>query len=364
MEYIMYIDTLNLENFRNYNNEVINFSPFMNIIYGDNAQGKTNILEAIYLMATSKSHRTSNFKEMIQLKNPDMHITANIKRDEINERIDIYFNRDGKKNIAINKMKINKMSELFGVMNVIMFSPEDLGIIKNGPKERRRFINIELCQVDKIYLYYLKAYHKVLKQRNNLLKTIEKDDTMMDQLEVWDIQLIENGQKLIKTRKAFITEINPIFGDIHYNISGKKEIAKLIYEYNVSEEEFKEKLTKRRMYDIRTGTTSVGPHRDDISFILNDVDIRHYGSQGQQRTAALSLKLSEIELVKQTIDDTPILLLDDVLSELDYQRQSHLIAYLKDIQTLITCTGVEDFIKDNHLEHELFHIVEGKIEKQ
>lgn len=357
----MYISDLTLDQFRNYTNQTIHFNERMNIIYGDNAQGKTNILEAIYVLATSKSHRTSNYKEMIQLEKDHGHITGHIIKQGIDERIDVHLEVDGGKHIAVNQVKIGRVSELFGVLNVIMFSPEDLGIIKKGPNERRRFIDIELCQVDKLYMHYLKSYHQALKQRNNLLKIIQKDSSQTDQLDVWDMQLIEHGLKVMAVRSRFIEELNPIFKDIHLNISGGKEAAALIYEMNVLPEAFESGLKRKRNYDIKVGTTSVGPHRDDLSFILNDVDIRHYGSQGQQRTAALSLKLSEIEIVKQMIDDTPILLLDDVLSELDHSRQKHLLSYLHDIQTLITCTGVEDFVRSEGSVGDMFHVVGGQL---
>lgn len=357
----MVLDTLELSDFRNYDSIKLTFNEGMNIIYGDNAQGKTNILEAIYVLATTKSHRTSNFKEMIRLGFKETHIKAVISRNDIDELIDIHYSTGGKKSVAINRQPVKKLSELFGVINVIMFSPEDLGIIKNGPAGRRRFLDIELCQVDKLYLYNLKEYHKVLKQRNNLLKMIQKDPSFKDQLDIWDDQLVGFGSKIIEKRESFISELDPIFHHIHYNISGERELAHLSYDQHVTREGFLKKLQDRHGYDIKMGSTSVGPHRDDISFILDEIDIRQFGSQGQQRTAALSLKLSEIELVKRIIEDTPILLLDDVLSELDQNRQEHLLSYLGGIQTLITCTGVEDFIRGEKQVHTLFHIEKGQV---
>ncbi|PKM93800.1 MAG: DNA replication/repair protein RecF [Firmicutes bacterium HGW-Firmicutes-1] len=340
----MYIKSISLKNFRNYEDTKILFDDHINIIYGKNAQGKTNILEAIYLCSTSKSHRTSNIKELILFHQEEAHITVEIVKDNQIKLIDVHLRKNNKKSIAINKVSIRKLNELFGVMKIIMFSPEDLGLIKNGPKERRRFIDLELCQINPIYYHHLKSYYLVLKQRNNLLKTIKKNSSYMDQLEVWDLQLVEYGKHIMKHRQIFIDELNPYFQSNHYKISGECENSNIFYERNVEIDQFEKKLFKNIQYDISIGSTSVGPHKDDLKFEINGIDIRKYGSQGQQRTAALSLKLSEIELIKTLGEDNPILLLDDVLSELDEMRQSYLIENIKDIQTIITCTGIEDFI--------------------
>lgn len=343
----MYINSLSLKNFRNYKDTKIFFNDNINIIYGKNAQGKTNILEAIYLCSTSKSHRTSNIKELINFDEDEAHITVDIKKKYINDIIDVHIRKNGKKSIAINKLPISKINELFGVMKIIIFSPEDLGLIKNGPKERRRFIDLELSQINTLYYYYLKKYYLVLKQRNNLLKEIRKKNDFFDQLEAWDIQLIKYGKEIINQRQIFIDEINPYFRKNHFDISNEKEDCSIFYEKNVEIDDFEKKINSNKKYDIILGSTSIGPHKDDLSFLINGMDIRKFGSQGQQRTAALSLKLSEIELIKKSGEEKPILLLDDVLSELDEIRQSYLINNIKDIQTIITCTGIEDFINNN-----------------
>lgn len=357
----MHIKSLSLKNFRNYDEAQIEFNDHINIIYGKNAQGKTNILEALYLCATSKSHRTTNSKEMIQFDQDESHVAVHLMRDQVEEKIDVHLKKNNKKGIAVNKIPIKKLSELFGIMKIIIFSPEDLGLIKNGPKERRRFMDIELCQINPLYYYYLKNYHQVLKQRNNLLKEVKKNPSSQDQLEVWDLQLIQYGHQVMKHRDLFIQELNPFFTSNHFNISGQKERSTIFYEKNTEADDFEKRLNKNRSYDIMTGSTSVGPHKDDMRFEINGIDIRKYGSQGQQRTAALSLKLSEIELIKQNGDENPILLLDDVLSELDDLRQSYLIHNIKNIQTIITCTGIEDFINSEIKMDNMIKIEGGKV---
>jgi DNA replication and repair protein RecF len=353
---------MSLDHYRNYENEIISFNEKINIIYGDNAQGKTNILEAIYLCATSKSHRTNISKELIHVEHQEAHVCVHLEKNEKKYVIDVHLKKNNKKSVAINKKPIKKLSELFGLINIIMFSPEDLDLIKGGPNVRRRFLDIELCQLNPIYYYNLKSYYSVLKQRNNLLKSIKRGNGHTeDELEVWNQQLVLYGKKIITMRREFIESIKPILIKNHYKISGEKETIEIIYEEKVLEEEFEKKILQSQKYDIMNGTTSAGPHKDDIRFTINDLDIRKYGSQGQQRTAALSLKLSEIDIFISLSHEKPILLLDDVLSELDKDRQKYLIDYLDSIQTIITCTGVEDYLKNNVEIKKMFHVDKGKI---
>ncbi len=357
----MFIKSLALKDFRNYKEEIIEFNDSVNIVYGKNAQGKTNILEALYLCATSKSHRTSNIKELIRFEKDEAHIKVELYRESNLDNIDFHIKRNNKKYIAINKNPIKKLNELFGVMTIILFSPEDLGLIKNGPKERRRFLDLELCQINPLYYFYLKKYYHVLKQRNTLLKKISKFKDNDDELEIWDMQLIEYGNHIIKIREEFINALNPYFQEKHYKIS-KDTDNEIIYEKNTDADNFNYKLKDRIKYDIMTGSTSVGPHKDDLRFEINKTDIRKFGSQGQQRTAALALKLSEIEFIRDSGAEMPILLLDDVLSELDEERQRHLIESIKNIQTIITCTGIEDFINFNQLRDSSIIVNEKDIE--
>ncbi len=357
----MIVKSIELSNFRNYESLDLSFDPGINILYGDNAQGKTNILEALYLSGTTRSHRGAKDKEMIRFKMDDAHIRTMVFKNDVDYKIDFHLKQHKKKGIAINQMPIKRASDLFGVLNMIFFSPEDLNIIKNGPAERRRFLDMELCQLDKIYLDDLSKYNKVLNQRNKLLKDIYDKPELKDTLDIWDAQLIDYGCKIIKRRKQFIEDLNTVIFGIHKKLSGNKEELTLMYEPDVSESRFAERLCEERPKDERFGTTSVGPHRDDIAFLIQSIDIRKFGSQGQQRTAALSLKLSEIELVKLQIHDSPILLLDDVLSELDANRQNQLLDSISSTQTILTCTGVDDFINKRLHIDKVFHVENGRV---
>ena len=357
----MIIKSIELQNFRNYENLKIDFDNGTNILYGDNAQGKTNILESAYVSGTTKSHKGSRDKEMIRFNESESHIRTVVERKGMSYQIDMHIKKNRSKGIAVNRIPIKKASELFGILNMVFFSPEDLNIIKNGPSERRRFLDSEICQLDKIYLSDLTKYNKVLNQRNKLLKDMVFRPDLENTLTVWDSQLIAYGKRLIIRRKQFLEELNDIVFDIHKSISGGKEELVLKYEPDIDEAFFEDELNRAKIKDKKYCITSVGPHRDDISFYIGDVDIRKYGSQGQQRTSALSLKLSEIELVKKSIHDTPVLLLDDVLSELDSNRQNYLLNSIHDIQTIITCTGLDEFVKNRFQIDKVFQVVNGTV---
>ncbi|TCT12237.1 DNA replication and repair protein RecF [Natranaerovirga pectinivora] len=360
----MIIKSIALKNFRNYDYLNLEFDEKVNIFYGDNAQGKTNILEAIYLCSTSKSHRTSIDKELILFSEEEAHARILIDKNGKEYKIDIHLKKNKKKGVAVNGLPINKVSQLLGILNVIIFSPEDLRLIKDGPKQRRQFIDMELCQLNPIYYYNLQNYSKVLKQRNNLLKSIRHNynNDLKETVSVWNEQLVYYGSKIIEERALFITKLNKIIYKVHKDLTGGKESINIKYDMNISVDNFLDKLEKSYDKDIKTKNTNYGPHRDDIIFDIDGIDIRKYGSQGQQRTAALSLKISEIELVNELIDDQPILLLDDVLSELDSNRQKYLLENIKDIQTIITCTGIEDFINKNIKLNKVYKVIDGKIE--
>lgn len=357
----MIVKSLELKDFRNYSNLNMKFYNGTNILYGENAQGKTNILEAIYLCGTTKSHKGSKDKEIIQFDKDESHIRINLEKNEISHRIDIHLKKSKAKGVAIDGIPIKKQGELFGMLNLVFFSPEDLYIIKNGPSERRRFLDLELCQLDKIYLHYLTNYNKVLLQRNNLLKQISFNSKLLDTLNIWDSKLVEYGRHVINTRNNFIFRLNELVYEIHKSLTGGREELFIKYEPNVEEHNFADKLKRSYERDLNLKVTTVGPHRDDMCFLLKKIDIRKYGSQGQQRTAALSLKLAEIDLVKSIINDNPILLLDDVLSELDRNRQTHLLDGIGDIQTIITCTGLEEFVNRRSENNKIFKVVNGSI---
>jgi len=359
----MHIKSLELKNYRNYKELAVDFSSGSNLFYGDNAQGKTNILESIYLAGTSKSHRGSKDRELIRFGEEEAHIRLILDKKEIEHRIDIHLKKRKAKGIAIDGMPIRKSGDLLGLLNIIFFSPEDLSIIKNGPGERRRFLDMELCQLQRIYMYHLSQYNKILKQRNQLLSQISYEEQLVDTLDIWDMQLVQYGTSIIEKRKEFVNELNEIMGRIHGNLTGGREEIAVIYE-NQAGDHFLEQLKMRREQDLKYRNTGVGPHRDDMKFIVNGIDVRTYGSQGQQRTAALSLKLAEIELVRKKIGDTPILLLDDVLSELDSSRKGYLLESIKEIQTFITCTGLEEFVNRQLNINQLFYVKNGIILKE
>ncbi len=359
----MIIDSLELKNFRNYESLKVSLSPGTNIFYGDNAQGKTNVLESIFLASTSKSYRISKDKDLIQFGNDEAHIKMEVRKHDVPYRIDMHLKKNKSKGIAIDETPIRKASELFGIANIVSFSPEDLGLIKDGPAVRRRFMDLELCQLDKIYLYNLTRYNRVLDQRNKLLKDIVIKPSLLDTISVWDLELIKYGTKIIEIRNIFIEELKEIIIDIHHHLTGGIEKLEIVYDANVGSQDFQNTLSRMRESEIRQHITLVGPHRDDLLFLIDGKDIRKFGSQGQQRTAALALKLSEIELVRKRIDDDPILLLDDVLSELDSKRQNYLLDLLSETQNIITCTGLDDFINNRFHIDELFHVVKGTVTK-
>lgn len=357
----MIIKSIELANYRNYDFLTMEFDEGINILYGDNAQGKTNILEAIYLSATTKSHRGSKDREIVNFDNEEAHIRTYLEKDGVESRVDMHLRKSKSKGIAIDGQKLKKAADLLGLCNVVFFSPEDLGIIKNGPAERRRFVDMELCQLDSVYLHNLNNYNKIVNQRNQLLKDIYFNPGLKQTLAVWDMQLAAYGSRIIERRRVFVEQLNQIIYDIHKKLSGGREELQVQYEPDVEIEEFEGRLQRNQERDCKMKTTSTGPHRDDFSFLTNGVDIRKYGSQGQQRTAALSLKLSEIELVKQLTKDTPVLLLDDVLSELDSSRQNYLLNSIGDIQTIISCTGLEEFVNNRFHVNKVFRVTEGRV---
>lgn len=357
----MYIKKVELADFRNYESLDIELSDKTNILYGDNAQGKTNILEAAYISGTTKSHKGSHDREIISFDKNEAHIKTVVCKNEKDYQIDIHLRKNKTKGIAINRIPVKKASDLFGILNIIFFSPEDLNIIKSGPSERRRFMDIELCQLDKIYLSDLTNYNKCLNQRNKLLKDISFNPSLKETLFLWDEKLVEYGKKIIKTRRDFINELNIIVKDIHTKITGGTEVIELEYDPDIEDYLFLDELIKKKDTDLRYCQTSVGPHRDDIKILVNGIDIRKYGSQGQQRTCALSMKLSEIQFVENKIGDKPVLLLDDVFSELDHNRQTFLLESLENIQTIITCTGLDEFINTRLQIDKVYEVKKGTV---
>ena len=373
----MIIESLELKNYRNYRELSLSFDPGTNLLYGDNAQGKTNILEALYYCASAKSHRGSKDKEIIRFGEEEAHVKLLLRKRDVPYRIDMHLKMNSAKGIAVNGLPIRRASELFGILNAVLFSPEDLNIIKNGPADRRRFMDLELCQLDRSYVHALVSYNRALVQRNRLLKDISFQPELRETLDLWDAQLVNYGSQLIRTRRDFLMRLNPVIGPIHSGLTGGKEEISVIYDSNTDEQEFGSSLTRARESDLRQKITSVGPHRDDIGFFvkrtdaedqsaavprdLRGMDLRRFGSQGQQRTAALSLKLSEIGLMEQATGESPVLLLDDVLSELDTDRQKQLLKTISRIQTVITSTGMENLLGKDFRIDRTFEVRNGAV---
>lgn len=347
----MYVKNISLVNYRNYSNLNMELSRSVNVFVGDNAQGKTNIVESIYYCAFAKSHRTSKDKELIDWEKDKAYISILVGKSRLDKKIDINILRDGKKAIKVNNIKVNKIGELFGIFNVVMFSPEDLKVIKEAPNLRRRLLDMELSQINSKYYFYLVKYNKILNERNILLKSKTFNEDVLD---VYDIQLIECADYIISKRLEYIDKINYYGNQIHKEITSGKENINIKYSSNVNLDNYKDnyfkKLKDNLLKDREKGLTSVGPHRDDFNVFINGVDVKIFGSQGQQRTSILTMKFSSLKIIKEITGESPVLLLDDVLSELDINRKRYILSTIKDIQTIITCTGVEDlreYLDDN-----------------
>jgi DNA replication and repair protein RecF len=360
----MQIKNLNLQNYRNYDSLSVNFYPGCNIIYGENGQGKTNILESIYMCGFGKSHKSSKEREIIKNGCEEAHIKAEFESEYNSHRVDIHLRKNKSKGMALDRVPIRKYGDLYGNILVVMFSSEDLDIVKRSPSERRKFLDMQLCQIDPLYMDNLVNYNKIIDQRRELFKRADEDGDLHEfnsTLDIWDLQLCDYGSRIIKRRRQFIDELNEIIFDIHYDITGGREKLKIVYEPSANEDTYFEELLINREKDRFYKQTHMGPHRDDMSFYDGDTDLKIYGSSGQQRSCALSLKLSEIYIIEKIKKEKPVLLLDDVLSELDRNRQNQLIKCLDDIQTLITCTGMDEFIEDKLGEVHKIHISQGRI---
>lgn len=361
----MIIKNIELTNFRNYDSQKLFFDKGINVLVGKNAQGKTNMLEAIFLLTIGKSPRTAKEKEMIKWDCTYSKITMEISKLAGNKKIEMFLFANQNKAIKINSFSIKKIVELIGEVNSIYFSPDELKLVKSSPEERRRFLDITLCQLSKNYFYNINKYNRVLMQRNKLLKSTN-DYTLIDEtVSIWDEQLASIGSKIICERLELIKNLKKYVTDIYRYISNKEDELMLDYiGYNTSNEyEIKQQLLTNLKNNIekdtKLGYTSVGPHRDDLGISLSNINVRSFGSQGEQRTVALCLKLAELEIFKEATGEYPILLLDDVLSELDLDRQQKLLEKVKDIQTFITCTNFKFDI-----ECKKFYVTKGKINEE
>lgn len=349
----MKVESIELTNYRNYKSLNLHFSDGVNIIKGLNAQGKTNLIEAIFLCSIGKSLRVSREKELIKFGEEFAKIKINIAKKYKNTQIFVYFSKKTKKSVKIDDIPIKKIGELLGEFNAVYFSPDELKLIKDSPEDRRRFFDIHISQISKHYFYLLNRYEKILANRNKLLKSNINIATLKDTLEIWNTQLIDIGSKIIYQRLKFINNLSEYAEKSHNYLSSNNE--KLTLEYSginlksitEIENEFAQQLKNNTEKDIKLGYTTVGPHRDDLKIFINNIDVRLFGSQGQQRTVALSLKLAELEIMKNETGDMPVLLLDDVLSELDERRRDRLLKFCSKAQTFITCTEFP-YNKDYH----------------
>ncbi len=370
----MNIERLQLTNYRNYESLALEFSPKINVFIGENAQGKTNVMESIYVLAMAKSHRTSNDKELIRWEQDYGKIEGVVQKRYGPVPIELTLSRKGKKG-KINHLEQSRLSEYVGQMNVVMFAPEDLNVVKGSPQIRRRFIDMEIGQISPVYLHDLLTFQKILKQRNHYLKANQGRSALTNDvmLEVYTEQYVQAAIKIIRKRYEFMELLQAWAEPIHAGISQGKE--KLVIKYRtVSGMEsswtagemaahLEKKIAEAKQREIDRGVTLVGPHRDDLQFFVNDYDVQVFGSQGQQRTTALSLKLAEIELIKQETKEAPILLLDDVLSELDDYRQSHLLNTIQgEVQTFVTTTSVDGIHHETIQSAKMFHVKQGDIE--
>lgn len=369
----MRVDRVKLKNYRNYDEADVEFSDTYNIIYGNNAQGKTNIAEAIFLCASGRSHRTSRDNELLKYGCDFFEIRLDYRKDNVKEQIHIIYKNNERKKVSINEIPLKKIGGLMGHLNAVMFSPEDLLLIKQGPAERRRFMDMALSQIRPSYFYDLQQYAKILVQRNNLLKEINMDRRLTDTLDVWDHHLVKTGTRIIKARKAFLSRLDKFSGERHARLTNNEEKLTLNYDpsfemtgvenENDIEEAFRRNIIRVREKELIKGTTTIGPHRDDIDIILNGESTKIYASQGQQRTSVLSIKLAEIDFMKEETSEYPVLLLDDVLSELDDRRKEFLLDNIEGLQTFITSTEKRFFTKSG-TNARFFIVKEGNIQAE
>ena len=353
----MLITNLKIENFRNYNKLNLNLNNKINIFYGNNAQGKTNIIESIFLCSIGKSFRTSKDKELVKFDKDFFRIEVQYKKSDRDGKIKIEYS--DKKHIFINGIKVKKFSELLGKINIVIFTPDDINILKNGPKMRRRFLDIMISQLRPNYIYCLNMYAKTLEQRNAYLKQIKLEHKSEDLLDLWNQKLYEYGEKIYKYRLEFIEKIKEKINDIHKKITDGNEEIKIEYISDFSSEEnFYMQLKQNQKIDIIRGATSKGIHKDDFIVYLNGKNVNTYGSQGQNRTVVLSLKMSELQVIKDEIGENPILLLDDFMSELDKERRKNFLENIGDTQVFVTWT---DKIDIENLNSNIYNVIDGEV---
>lgn len=369
----MRLSNLQLQNFRNYDNLSLTFTKNLVIFLGENAQGKTNILESIFVLAMTRSHRTTNEQELIQWDAKQASIRGNVERTHTSVPLELFLTKKGRKT-KVNHIEQKKLSSYIGQLNVILFAPEDLSLVKGSPQLRRKFLDMEIGQIDPVYLYDLVQYQKVLKQRNQYLKQLaEKKQTDELYLEILTEQLVEFGSKVLIARQKFVKRLEYWASQLHQKISQNKETLVIEYISSVPDNPwdnleavqtaFRQALEKVKNKEHFRQVTLAGPHRDDLIFLINERNVQTFGSQGQQRTTALSVKLAEIDLMKEETGEYPVLLLDDVMSELDDARQLHLLETIEGkVQTFLTTTTLEHVKDKMTVEPEIFYVRQGQLE--
>ncbi len=365
----MNVENIRLINFRNYENLDFKLNKNLNIFIGDNAQGKTNLIEAIYICATGKSFRTNRDREIISFSKNEGYVGIDINLENYSKFIEVKLHRDKAKRIRINKTELESFKDLDSGLNVVLFTPEELKIVKGGPHERRNFLDMGISQIKPVYSYNINKYKKILYQRNNLLRSSRFKKDLKELLHVFDNQIVKIASEIILNRYEYTERLNSISYNIHKDITQEKEDLNLKYISNVPiledrvemEKNYLNLMKKNLERDMEYCTTSIGPHRDDIGIDLNEKDAKTYGSQGQQRTIILSLILSQVELLKEEKGTYPVLLLDDVFSELDESRRNYLTGFFKNIQTFITTTEEEDLNCMLDLNKAIFNIKNGEI---
>ena len=366
----MYIQSVNLQNFRNYKNCEVFLSQKLNVFKGNNAQGKTNFLESIYFSSIGKSPKTNKEKDLVLWGESRAKIKIRLKKKYFEEDIETFINANDKKSIKINGLSIRKIGDLIGEMPVVYFAPDEIGLVKDGPSDRRRFMDIDISQLNKNYFYLLVRYEKVLEERNKLLKQTKNFENIQDTIDLWDTQLADIASKIIFCRLDFIQKITKPAQEVHAKITDNKESLSIKYQgINLSSvSAIRDKLYNsyktnlRRDFDF--GYTTIGPHRDDIEISVNGIDVRSFGSQGQQRLATLSIKVAELALFEDKLGDKPILLLDDVLSELDSKRCKNFLEQIKDYQTILTTTKFSRRLSDENSVFDVKNAVITKVEKK
>jgi DNA replication and repair protein RecF len=362
----MWIEELFLQDFRNYTEQRISLAPHMNLILGNNGEGKTNLLEAMLVLATTRSHRTSQDKDLVRFGAQHFYLACKVRKKSLSGKVEIGYSLERRQKLAkLSGVVLSRLSDIVGELNLVLFSPEDLDLVKGSPNCRRRFVDILLSQIDRSYLHALQKYNRILAQRNECLRHIQSGRFSLDILDTWDEQLVGEAYQITTKREVALEVIGKMFGEYSARISSKEKLT-LRYTQALtfqSGEELLKKLRASRQRDVQRGFTPAGPHRDDLLVLINGRPAANYASQGQQRTAVLALKLAELEFLRHSTGETPILLLDDVFSELDNTRRQALVGVLSgEVQSMLTGTREDQFsLLTGSNEARIFQVEQGKV---